>query len=129
MHTEQEKLLYEKLLQTTAESRFRTFKAIWQSTPAIGAEEAPFKDLISRELTRLRKDIFKVLTSKEISSAHPIIREIIDYEGIPLIRKNIAISAIYGLAPLFIADLNCVNLGYVSMCIKTLKEEYPELFR
>lgn len=128
MHPEQK--IYEQLLQITAESRFRTFKAIWNLTPpSSGAGQNSSRDLISQELTRTRTEIFKKLTSIKTSYTHPIIRVIAETDGISIVKKNITISAIYGIDLKCIADMNCVNSSYVRMCIRTLKEEYPELFR
>ena len=87
MHPEQK--IYEKLLQITAESRFRTFKAIWNLTPpSSGAGQNSSRDLISQELTRTRTEIFKKLTSIKTSYTHPIIRAIAETDGISIVKNG-----------------------------------------
>lgn len=85
-------------------------------------------ELISDELTLLRNEIFQTITSSDLLSV-PICREIAEDSDIPQVRKSINILAIYGIDAGCIADLNCINVGYVRMCIKSLKEDYPDLFR
>lgn len=113
-----------KLLNITAESRFRLVRKIWETSVSSKAH----KELVTRELGILRNELFRTITSSGMPSV-PICREIAEDYGIPLVRKNICILAIYGIDARCIADLNCVNIGYVRMCIRSLKEEYPELFR
>lgn len=116
-----------KLLKITASGRFRLIKKIW-NTPASQKAHNINKETIIDELSLLRNELFRTITSSDMQSS-PICREIAEDDRIPLVRKNICILAIYGLDAGCIADLNCVNIGYVRMCIKSLKEEYPELFR
>ena len=113
-----------KLLNITAESRFRLVRKIWETPVSSKAH----KELVIHELGSLRNELFRTITSSDMSSV-PICREISEDDGIPLVRKNICILAIYGIDAECIADLNCVNIGYVNMCIRSLKEDYPELFR
>ena len=113
-----------KLLKITARGRYRMMREIWNHS----GSAATHRDLIIRELTFLRKEIFETIISSDILSV-PLCREIADDEGMPQVKKNICILAIYGIDARCIADLNCVNIGYVRMCIKSLKEEYTELFR
>jgi hypothetical protein len=113
-----------KLLNITAESRLRLVRKIWETSVSSKAH----KELVTQELGILRNELFRTITSSGMPSV-PICREIAEDDGIPLVRKNICILAIYGIDARCIADLNCVNIGYVRMCIRSLKEEYPELFR
>ncbi len=121
MKTEKKVELYMRLLEITAESRFDLMKEIWN-------RKTDNQDIISRTMTELRNGIFRIIISKRFSSSHPIIQEIAENDGIPQIRKNIGILAIYGLDDECIADLNCVNAGYVRICIRSLKNDFPEIF-
>lgn len=117
-----------KLLSITAGSQYRLIKEIWNQSASPRSVDLN-RGLVINVSTSLRKQIFKAITSADMLSADPICREIAEDDVIPLIRKNICILAIYGIDAGCIADLNCVNIGYVRMCIRSLKEEYPELFR
>lgn len=112
-----------KLLKITARGRYRMMREIWKHP----GSAAMHRDLIIKELTFLRKEIFESIISSDILSVSLCI-EIADDEGMPQVKKNICILAIYGTDAECIADLNCVNVGYVRMCIKSLKKDYPELF-
>ena len=116
-----------KLLKITAESRLRIMKHIW-SHASERTGDISYRSLITNELTHLRKEIFETVISDEYVSDLPIIREIAEDDRIPQMRKNIDILALYGMDSECIAALNCVNIGYVRMCIRTLKADYPELF-
>lgn len=116
-----------KLLKITAKTLYRLMREIW-NRPASSRLQDSDKDLITRELGLLRKEISKAITSSDILSV-PICGEIAEDTEIPQVRKNICILAIYGIDDECIADLNCVNVAYARMCIKSLKEDYPELFR
>ena len=116
-----------KLLKITAESRLRIMKHIWSHASERTGDIA-YRSLITNELTHLRKEIFETVISDEYASDLPIIREIAEDDRIPQMRKNIDILALYGMNSECIAALNCVNIGYVRMCIRTLKADYPELF-
>ena len=116
-----------KLLKITAESRLRIMKHIWSHASERTGDIA-YRSLITNELTHLRKEIFETIISDEYVSDLPIIREIAEDDRIPQMRKNIDILALYGMDSECIAALNCVNIGYVRMCIRTLKADYPELF-
>ena len=130
MKTQLEIRLLDSLLFSTAESRFRIMKEIW-SLPRIGGTSCQniHKKLIIDELTQIRDIIFKIITSEEISSQYPMIREISGHEDMAQVKKNVLISSILGMNDKCIAALNCVNIRYVRMCQQTLKEDYPELFR
>jgi hypothetical protein len=116
-----------KLLCITAESRSRLMRKIWEMPASAGAH-LRHRELITSELTLLRNELFRAITSSEMLSGW-LCRKIAEDEGIPQVRKNICILAIYGIDAGCIADLNCVNIGYVKMCIRSLKKDYPELFR
>lgn len=102
-------------------------KHIWSHASERTGDIA-YRSLITNELTHLRKEIFETVISDEYVSDLPIIREIAEDDRIPQMRKNIDILALYGMDSECIAALNCVNIGYVRMCIRTLKADYPELF-
>jgi hypothetical protein len=129
MSTEPKLKLYETLLKITAEDRFRFMKEIWDlnRTQRIISHDT-YKDAVCRSLTLLRKDIFEKITSESICYAYPIIRDIAICEDMPQLKKNISILAICGMEAGCIAALNCVNIGYVKLCIRTLKADFPELF-
>lgn len=112
-----------KLLKITALSRYRLMREIWR----LPASPDTHKNLITKELTLLRNEIYEAITSSGTPTG-VLYRDIVEGEGIPLIKKNICILAKSGISEECIADLNCVNIGYVRMCIKSLKEDYPELF-
>lgn len=113
-----------KLLKITAQSRYRLMREIWN----LPASSDIHRDLITKELTLLRNEIYETITSSDILSV-PLCREIADDEGIPKVKKNICTLAVNGISEKCLADLNCVNIGYASRCIMSLKEDYPELFR
>ena len=129
MNTEQKTKLYERLLKITAEGRFHFMQEIWNlhQTQRIISHDI-YRDAVCRALTQLRKGIFDEIASEPICSAHPLIQEIAISEDLPQLRKNISILAICGMDTECIAALNCVNIGYVRICIRTLKADFPELF-
>jgi len=113
--------LYMRLLEITAEGRFSLMKEMWN-------RKTDSRDIISRTLMQLRNEIFQTVTSKPFGSFHPLILEIAEQDGIPQIRKNIGMLYLYGLDAECIADLNCINVGYVRICIRALKADFPEIF-
>lgn len=129
MKTEQEKKLYMRLLEITAQSRFSIMREIWNldSTEGISIHEL-CRDSICRELTELRNGIFRTITSEEFSSYETLVKGIAEYEDMTQIRKNIAIMAIYNIDIKCIAAINCINVAYVRDCISTLEADFPELF-
>ena len=129
MKTEQEKKLYMRLLEITAKSRFSIMKEIWNLDGTQGASTQELcQDSICRALTELRNGIFETITSAEIASDEPLVREIAGYEGVTQTRKNIAIMAIYNIDIKCIASINCINVAYVRACLRTLEADFPELF-
>ena len=128
--TSQQKIqLYSRLLEITAENRFTLMKEIWNLCPAPASTyHTTCRELISRSLTRVRNDIFTIITSDLPYSNH-LVREIIEDDCMPLVKKNIAIMSTYKIDSKCIALTNSINVGYVRMCIRALKREYPELFR
>ena len=116
-----------KLLKITAQSRYRIMKKIWNLSASYTSYNIN-RELITDELTLLRNEIFQAIASSDLLSA-PICREIAEDAGIPQVRKSICILAVNGISEECLADLNCVNVAYARMCIKCLKEDYPELFR
>ena len=117
-----------KLLNITAHSRFRLMKKIWHYSPFYRTPRI-LKDEITNELRLLRDEIFKTVSSSKISTENPLCRKIVENEEIPNVNKNIYLLAINGIDAGCIADLNCVNVGYVRACLGSFKEDYPELFR
>ncbi len=129
MNTEPKLKLYEMLLKITAEDRFRFMKEIWDlnRTQRIISHDT-YRDAVCGFLTLLRNGIFEIITSESICSAYPMIREIATYEDMPQLKKNISILAICGMEAGYIAALNCVSIGYVKLCIRMMKADFPELF-
>ncbi len=129
MDTEQKTELCLKLLEITAESRFAIMKDIWNlqvRTRPLGHNQ--YRDIISDAITKLRQEIFNLLLSNQTLSSDEFVNEIAACCDLPLIKKNIAVLAMTGLSNECIAAMNCVSLGYARMVIRTLREDFPEIF-
>lgn len=129
MDTEQKTELCLKLLEITAESRFAIMKDIWNlqvRTRPLGHNQ--YRDIISDAITKLRQEIFNILLSDPTLSSDEFVNEIAGCCDLPLIKKNIAVLAMTGLSNECIAAMNCVSLGYARMVIRTLKDDFPEIF-
>lgn len=129
MDTEQKTELCLKLLEITAESRFGIMKDIWNlqvRTRPLGHNQ--YRDIISDAITKLRQEIFNILLSDPTLSSDEFVNEIAACCDLPLIKKNIAVLAMTGLCNECIAAMNCVSLGYARMVIRTLRDDFPEIF-
>ena len=129
MDTEQKTELCLKLLEITAESRFAIMKDIWNlqvRTRPLGHNQ--YRDIISDAITKLRQEIFDALISDTAVSSDEFVNEIAACCDLPLIKKNIAVLAMTGLSNECIAAMNCVSLGYARMVIRTLRDDFPEIF-
>lgn len=129
MDTEQKTELCLKLLEITAESRFAIMKDIWNlqvRTRPLGHNQ--YRDIISDAITKLRQEIFNILLSDPTLSSDEFVNEIAACCDLPLIKKNIAVLAMTGLSNECIAAMNCVSLGYARMVIRTLRDDFPEIF-
>ena len=129
MDTEQKTELCLKLLEITAESRFAIMKDIWNlqvRTRPLGHNQ--YRDIISDAITKLRQEIFNILLSDPTLSSDEFVNEIAACCDLPLIKKNIAVLAMTGLSNECIAAMNCVSLGYAKMVIRTLRDDFPEIF-
>lgn len=129
MDTEQKTELCLKLLEITAESRFAIMKDIWNlqvRTRPLGHNQ--YRDIISDAITKLRQEIFNILLSNQTLSSDEFVNEIAACCDLPLIKKNIAVLAMTGLSNECIAAMNCVSLGYARMVIRTLRDDFPEIF-
>lgn len=125
--------LQKRMLILTARSRHLILKELW----ALAESKRPgsrkdfneiSKDLASRALTDMRSEIHHLLTSSEMTEEFPVIHEILEDE-MPVVKRNIMILAGIGFDDECIADLNCVSKGYVKMTIRSLGNDFPELFR
>ena len=125
--------LQKRMLILTARSRHVILKELW----ALAESKRPgsrkdfnemSKDLASRALTDMRSEIQHLLTSSEMTEEFPVIHEILEDE-MPVVKRNIMILAGIGFDDECIADLNCVSKGYVKMTIRSLGNDFPELFR
>ncbi len=125
--------LQKRMLILTARSRHVILKELW----ALAESKRPgsrkdfnemSKDLASRALTDMRSEIHHLLTSSEMTEEFPVIHEILEDE-MPVVKRNIMILAGIGFDDECIADLNCVSKGYVKMTIRSLGNDFPELFR
>lgn len=129
MNTEQKMELCLKLLKITAESRFAIMKDIWNlqaRTRPLGHNQ--YRDIISDAITKLRQEIFNILLSDPTLSSDGFVKEVAACCDLPMIKKNIAVLAMTGLSYECIAAMNCVSLGYARMVIRTLRNDFPEIF-
>ena len=129
MDIEQKMELCLKLLEITAESRFAIMKEIWNlqvRTRPLGHNQ--YRDIISDAITKLRLEIFNSLLSAPTLSSDEFVNEIAACCDLPMIKKNIAVLAMTGLSNECIAAMNCVSLGYVRMVIRTIRNDFPEIF-
>lgn len=129
MNTEQKMELCLKLLEITTESRFAIMKDIWNlqvRTRPLGHNQ--YRDIISDAITKLRQEIFNILLSDPTLSSDEFVNEIAACCDLPLIKKNIVILYMTGLSYECIAAMNCVSLGYARMVIRTLRDDFPEIF-
>lgn len=129
MDTEQKTELCLKLLEITAESRFAIMKDIWNlqiRTRLLGHNQ--YKEVISDALAKLRQEIFNTLLSDPTLSSDGFVKEVAAYCDLPMIKKNIVILYMTGLSYECIAAMNCVSLGYARMVIRTLRDDFPEIF-
>ena len=69
----------------------------------------------------------EVVAAVEVAAALGI-RKIRLTGGEPLVKKNIAVLSMTGLSDECIAAMNCVSLGYARMVIRTLRDDFPEIF-
>lgn len=125
--------LQKRMLILTARSRHMILKELWALTESKrpGSRKdfnEMSKDLASRALTDMRSEIHHLLTSSEMTEEFPVIHEILEDE-MPVVKRNIMILAGIGFDDECIADLNCVSKGYVKMAIRSLGNDFPELFR
>ena len=121
--------LCRKLLKITAESRFAIMKDIWNlqvRTRPLSHNQN--REVISEALVKLRQEIFNILLSDPTLSSDEFVNEIAACHSLPLVKKNIAALAMTGLSDECIAAMNCVSLGYVRMVIRTLRNDFPEIF-
>lgn len=129
MKTEQMMELYRKLLEVTAESRFAIMKRIWNlNVTSRPKSHDQYRDALSDALTDLRQDIFRTLISDAALSSDEFVKEIVSCCDLPQVKKNIAVLAMAGLKDGCIAAMNCVSKGFVRMYIRTLREDFPEIF-
>ena len=129
MKTEQMMELYRKLLEVTAESRFAIMKRIWNlNVTSRPKSHDQYRDALSDALTDLRQDIFRTLISDAALSSDEFVKEIVSCRDLPQVKKNIAVLAMAGLEDGCIAAMNCVSKGFVRMYIRTLREDFPEIF-
>ena len=129
MDIEQKMELCLKLLEITAESRFAIMKDIWNlqvRTRPLGHNQ--YRDIISDAITKLRQEIFNILLSDPTLSSDGFVKEVAAYCDLPMIKKNIVILYMTGLSYECIAAMNCVSLGYARMGIRTLMDDFPEIF-
>lgn len=129
MNTEQKMELCRKLLKITAESRFAIMKDIWNlqvRTRPLSHNQN--REVISEALVKLRQEIFDALISDAALSSDGFVKEIEACCDLPLIKKNIAVLSTTGLSDECIAAMNCVSLGYARMVIRTLRDDFPEIF-
>ena len=87
-----------------------------------------YREVISEALAKMRQEIFDALISDTAVSSDEFVNEIAACCDLPLIKKNIAVLAMTGLSNECIAAMNCVSLGYVRMVIRTLRDDFPEIF-
>jgi hypothetical protein len=129
MDIEQKMELCLKLLEITAESRFAIMKDIWNlqvRTRPFGHNQ--YRDTISDALAKLRQEIFDALISDTAVSSNEFVKEVAACCDLPMIKKNIVILYMTGLSYECIAAMNCVSLGYVRMVIRTLRDDFSEIF-
>ena len=86
------------------------------------------KELASNALMEIRHEVHQVLTSNEMTEEFPVIHEIQEDE-MPEVKRNIMIMAGIGFDEECIAELNCVSKGYVWMTVRSLGNDFQELFR
>ena len=125
--------LQERILILTARSRHMILKELWtlaeSKRPATRKKfDELTKELVSRALTDMRSKIYQMLTSNEMTEEFPVIHEIQEDE-MPVVKRNIMIMAGMGFDEECIADLNCVSKGYVWMTVRSLGNDFQELFR
>ncbi len=129
MDTKQKTELYQKLLAITAESRFSIMKDMWNlqvRTRLLGHNQ--YREVISEALTKMRHEIFDALISDTAVSSDGFVKEVAACCDLPMIKKNIVILYMTGLSYECIAAMNCVSLGYARMVIRTLRDDFPEIF-
>lgn len=129
MNTEQKMELCLKLLEITAESRFAIMKDIWNlrvRTRPLSHNQ--YREVISEALAKMRQEIFDALISDTAVSSDGFVQEVAACCDLPMIKKNIAVLAMTGLSYECIAAMNCVSLGYARMVIRTLRNDFPEIF-
>lgn len=125
--------LQKRLLFLTARSRHMILKELWTLTgskrPGTRKEfDELSKELASHALTEMRHEVHQLLTSNEMKEEFPVIHEVQEDE-MPEVKRNIMIMAGIGFDEECIAELNCVSKGYVRMTVRSLGNDFPELFR
>lgn len=80
--------------------------------------------LISRQITRIREELLKLLTDPKMLAAHPEISFVQSIETTQL-KQSCIMLHILGFDEKTTADILCINPIFVSF----LHEEFPEYFK
>lgn len=118
-----------RLIRHLAESRHSIIREGWNhhpgtSSPGLMAWQKCHQKLMSRQITEIRKGIFRLLCDSRLQETYPAITEILDEDIIEL-KKSCMIMLMLGFDKKTTADLHCINTLYIDL----LCEEFPEYFK
>jgi hypothetical protein len=118
-----------RLIRHMAESRHSTIRERWNSHPdtstsGLMSRKKGHQELMSRQITRIRKGMFGLLCDSGLQKTYPVISEILDEDIIEL-KKSCMIMLLLGFDKKTTADLHCINTLYIDL----LCEEFPDYFK
>ena len=108
-----------RLIRHMAESRHSTIRERWNSHP-----DTSTSGLMSRQISGIRKGIFRLICDSRLHETYPVISEILDKDILEL-KKSCMIMLMLGFDKKTTADLHCINTLYIDL----LCEEFPEYFK
>lgn len=118
-----------RLIRHMAESRHSIIREGWNHHPDTSSSGLmtwlkSHQELMSRQITRIRKGMFGLLCDSGLQKTYPVISEILDEDIIEL-KKSCMIMLLLGFDKRTIADLHCISTLYIDF----LYDEFPEYFK
>ena len=118
-----------RLIRHMAESRHSTIRERWNSHPdtstsGLMSRQRSHQELANRQISGIRKGIFRLICDSGLHETHPVISEILDKDILEL-KKSCMIMLMLGFDKKTTADLHCINTLYIDL----LCEEFPEYFK
>ena len=118
-----------RLISHIAESRHSMIREAWNhhlenNSSGFTSWQKSHHELMSRQITRIRGELFRLICDSRLQEGHPIISEILAEDTIEL-KKSCMIMLLLGFDKRTIADLHCISTLYIDF----LYDEFPEYFK